>query len=49
VAGGVLKPGDEVAVLPSGVTSTISKVELFDQKITEAFRPCRSRSTSTTT
>ena len=33
VAGGVLKKGDEVVVLPSGMTSTISRVELFDQEI----------------
>ncbi len=39
VAGGVLKKGDEVVVLPSGMTSTISRVELFDQEITEAFPP----------
>ncbi len=39
VAGGVLKPGDEVVVLPSGMTSTISKIELFDQEIPEAFPP----------
>jgi sulfate adenylyltransferase large subunit len=39
VAGGVLKPGDEVVVLPSGMTSTISKIDLFDEEITEAFPP----------
>ena len=39
VAGGVLKKGDEVVVLPSGMTSTISKVELFDTEISEAFPP----------
>ena len=39
VAGGVLKPGDEVVVLPSGMTSTISKIDLFDQEIAEAFPP----------
>ncbi len=39
VAGGVLKPGDEVVVLPSGMTSTISKIDLFDQEISEAFPP----------
>ncbi len=39
VAGGVLKPGDEVVVLPSGMTSRISKIDLFDQEITEAFPP----------
>ena len=39
VAGGVLKPGDEVVVLPSGMTSTISKIDLFDQQVPEAFPP----------
>ena len=39
VAGGVLKPGDEVVVLPSGMTSTISRIDLFDQEIDEAFPP----------
>tara|TARA_R100000365_G_C2743798_1_gene72559 strand:+ start:511 stop:1833 length:1323 start_codon:yes stop_codon:yes gene_type:complete len=39
VAGGVLKPGDEVVVLPSGMTSTISRIDLFDQEVTEAFPP----------
>jgi sulfate adenylyltransferase large subunit len=39
VAGGVLKPGDEVVVLPSGMTSKISKIDLFDQEIAEAFPP----------
>jgi sulfate adenylyltransferase large subunit len=39
VAGGVLKPGDEVVALPSGLTSKISKIELFDKEIDEAFPP----------
>ena len=39
VAGGVLKPGDEVVVLPSGLTSTIAGIDLFDQEIDEAFPP----------
>ena len=39
VAGGVLKPGDEVVVLPSGMTSTISKIEIFDREVPEAFPP----------
>ncbi|MDQ6523376.1 GTP-binding protein [Nocardioides sp. LHD-245] len=39
VAGGILKPGDEVVVLPSGMTSKIAKIDLFDQEITEAFPP----------
>jgi sulfate adenylyltransferase subunit 1 (EFTu-like GTPase family) len=39
VASGVLKPGDEVVVLPSGMTSTIAGIDLFDQEIAEAFPP----------
>jgi bifunctional enzyme CysN/CysC/sulfate adenylyltransferase subunit 1 len=39
VAGGVLKPGDEVVVLPSGMTSKIAKIDLFDKEVAEAFPP----------
>ncbi|MBA2465196.1 MAG: sulfate adenylyltransferase, partial [Nocardioidaceae bacterium] len=39
VAGGVLKPGDEVVVLPSGLTSTIAGIDLFNEEIDEAFPP----------
>jgi bifunctional enzyme CysN/CysC/sulfate adenylyltransferase subunit 1 len=39
VAGGVLKPGDEVLVLPSGFTSRIAGIDLFDQQISEAYPP----------
>lgn len=39
VAGGVLKPGDEVVVLPSGMTSTIEGIDLFDRELDEAFPP----------
>ncbi len=39
VAGGILKPGDEVLVLPSGMTSKISEIDLFDQALQEAFPP----------
>jgi sulfate adenylyltransferase large subunit len=39
VAGGVLKPGDEVVVLPSGMTSKIAGIDLFDKEIDEAFPP----------
>jgi sulfate adenylyltransferase large subunit len=39
LAGGVLKPGDEVVVLPSGMTSTIAGIDLFDKEIDEAFPP----------
>ncbi len=41
VAGGVLKPGDEVVVLPSGFTSTIAAVETMDGPLDEA---CTGRS-----
>jgi bifunctional enzyme CysN/CysC len=36
VASGVLKPGDEVMVLPSGFTSTIDAVETMDGPLAEA-------------
>ena len=39
VAGGVLKPGDEVIVLPSGMTSTIEAIDLYDQQLEEAYPP----------
>jgi bifunctional enzyme CysN/CysC/sulfate adenylyltransferase subunit 1 len=39
LAGGILKPGDEVVVLPSGMTSTIAGIDLFDKEIAEAFPP----------
>ena len=39
VAGGVLKKGDEVIVLPSGMTSTIDGIDLFDKEIDQAFPP----------
>jgi bifunctional enzyme CysN/CysC/sulfate adenylyltransferase subunit 1 len=39
VAGGVLKPGDEVVVLPSGMTSRIAGIDLFDKEVDEAFPP----------
>jgi bifunctional enzyme CysN/CysC/sulfate adenylyltransferase subunit 1 len=39
VAGGVLKPGDEVQVLPSGFTTRIAAIDLFDQAVSEAFPP----------
>lgn len=38
-AGGVLKPGDEVMVLPSGMTSRIAGIDVFDQEVDEAFPP----------
>ena len=39
VAGGVFKPGDEVAVLPSGLRSTIAAIDTLEGEITEAFAP----------
>ncbi|MFG1872829.1 sulfate adenylyltransferase subunit 1 [Micromonospora arborensis] len=39
VASGVLKPGDEVMVLPSGFTSRIAAVETADGPVPEAFPP----------
>lgn len=37
VSSGSFKVGDEITVLPSGFTSTISKIELLDQEPQEAF------------
>ena len=39
VAAGVLKKGDEVLVLPSGLTSRIASVETADGEVDEAFPP----------
>jgi bifunctional enzyme CysN/CysC len=39
VASGVLKPGDEVMVLPSGLRSTIASIDTADGPIDEAFPP----------
>ena len=39
IASGVLKPGDEVMVLPSGFTSTIAGIDTFDGPVAEAFPP----------
>ncbi|MDR7252087.1 bifunctional enzyme CysN/CysC/sulfate adenylyltransferase subunit 1 [Nocardioides sp. BE266] len=39
IAGGVLKKGDEVIVLPSGMTSKIEAIDLFDREVDEAFPP----------
>jgi bifunctional enzyme CysN/CysC len=39
VASGVLKPGDEVLVLPSGFTTTITAIDTADGPVTEAFPP----------
>jgi len=39
VAGGVIKKGDEVVVLPSGMTSRVEAIDMFDAEIDEAFPP----------
>jgi len=39
LAGGVLRPGDEVVVLPSGTTTRIVAVETFDGPLEEATPP----------
>ncbi len=39
VAGGVLKPGDVVVVLPSGFTTTIAGIDAFEGPLEEAFPP----------
>jgi bifunctional enzyme CysN/CysC len=39
VAGGVLKPGDEVMHLPSGLTTRIKRIDTFDGPVEEAYAP----------
>jgi sulfate adenylyltransferase large subunit len=39
VAGGVFKPGDDVVVLPSGMTSKVAGIDLHDKEISEAYPP----------
>ena len=39
VAGGVLRAGDEVVVLPSGFRSTIESLDTYDGAVDEAFPP----------
>ncbi|GAB2522785.1 sulfate adenylyltransferase subunit CysN [Nocardiopsis aegyptia] len=39
MAGGVLKPGDEVVHLPSGLTTRIAKILTADGEIAEAYSP----------
>lgn len=39
VAGGVMRPGDDVMVLPSGFTSTIASIETADGPVEQAFAP----------
>ncbi|WP_344411062.1 sulfate adenylyltransferase subunit 1, partial [Catellatospora methionotrophica] len=39
VASGIMKPGDEVMVLPSGMTTKIAGIDTADGPVTEAFPP----------
>ncbi|WP_026820797.1 sulfate adenylyltransferase subunit 1 [Arthrobacter castelli] len=39
VAGGVMKPGDDVVVLPSGMPSTIEAIDTAEGELDEAFAP----------
>jgi sulfate adenylyltransferase large subunit len=39
VASGIVRPGDRVRVLPSGVESTVAAVETFDGELDAAFPP----------
>jgi bifunctional enzyme CysN/CysC len=39
VAGGVMRPGDDVVVLPGGQRSTIASIDTFDGPVEEAFPP----------
>jgi len=39
VAGGVLRPGDEVIVLPSGLTTKIARIEQHGRRLEAAFAP----------
>lgn len=39
VAGGVFKAGDEVLILPSGFTSTITSIDTFDGAVSQAYSP----------
>jgi sulfate adenylyltransferase subunit 1 len=39
IAGGIMRKGDEVVVLPSGFTSTIKSITTFDGDLEEAYAP----------
>ena len=39
VAGGIFRPGDEVLVLPSGLTTTIAGIDLYGEELDEAIPP----------
>lgn len=39
IASGIFRPNDEVVILPSGVTSTIKSINLFDKNLDVAYAP----------
>src|ERR1700722_15786293 len=39
IAGGVFRPGDDVMVVPSGLSTTITAIDSFDGPVEEAFAP----------
>lgn len=39
IDGGVFRPGDEVLVLPSGLSTTVEAIDTFDGPVDEAFAP----------
>ncbi len=39
VAGGVFRAGDDVLILPSGLTTTIAEIDTYDGPVEEAFEP----------
>jgi bifunctional enzyme CysN/CysC len=39
IVGGVFRPGDEVMVLPSGLTTRVAGIDTFDGSLAEAFPP----------
>ena len=39
IDGGIFREGDRVMILPSGLSSTIASIDLFEQKLEEAFPP----------
>lgn len=39
IASGIFRPGDDVTVLPSGFTSKIKQIDIYDQHLEEAYAP----------
>ncbi len=39
IAGGIFRPGDAITVLPSGLTSTIKSIDIFEAALKEAYAP----------